>query len=70
MKYALSIIVALYAWILPAQEKKTIEALYIEEPVKIDGVLDEQAYSQLKPASDFVQLKPYNGKAYRSLYNL
>lgn len=45
-----------------AQEKKNVEALYINTPLTIDGVLDEAVYSQAKPAKDFVQLQPYNGK--------
>jgi hypothetical protein len=43
------------------QAKKSVEALYINEPIKIDGQLDEPAYSSAKPALDFVQLQPYNG---------
>jgi hypothetical protein len=46
-----------------AQEKKSVEALYITTPLVIDGVLDEPVYKQAKPAKDFVQMQPYNGKA-------
>ncbi|MBN2349766.1 MAG: carbohydrate binding family 9 domain-containing protein [Bacteroidales bacterium] len=45
-----------------SQEKKSVEALFITTPVKIDAVLDEQVYKEAKPAKDFVQLQPYNGK--------
>lgn len=45
-----------------AQEKKNVEALYITSPLTIDGVLDEAVYKQAKPAKDFVQIQPYNGK--------
>ncbi|HOT13592.1 MAG TPA: DUF5916 domain-containing protein [Bacteroidales bacterium] len=45
-----------------AQEKKTLEALKISNPLTIDGILDEPFYSQIAPAKDFVQLQPYNGK--------
>jgi len=45
-----------------AQEKKSVEALYISTPLTIDAILDEPVYPQVKPAKDFVQLQPYNGK--------
>jgi len=45
-----------------AQEKKSVEALKITTPITIDGILDESVYKQVKPATDFVQLQPYNGK--------
>jgi hypothetical protein len=45
-----------------AQEKKSVEVLPITTPLTIDGILDEPVYSQGKPAKDFVQLQPYNGK--------
>jgi len=47
---------------LLAQEKKSVEVLPISTPLIIDGILDEPVYSQVKPAKDFVQLQPYNGK--------
>jgi hypothetical protein len=45
-----------------AQEKKSVEALRITTPLKIDGILDEPEYKEAKPATDFVQIQPYNGK--------
>jgi hypothetical protein len=45
------------------QEAKQVEALRIQNPISIDGVLDEAVYSQIKPATDFVQLQPHNGQA-------
>jgi hypothetical protein len=47
---------------IQAQEKKSVEALYITTPIKIDGILDDEVYKYAKPAKDFVQLQPYNGK--------
>ncbi|MCE5330531.1 MAG: carbohydrate binding family 9 domain-containing protein [Bacteroidales bacterium] len=47
---------------ISAQNKKTVEAVYLNEPLKIDAILDEQVYKIATPASDFVQLQPYNGK--------
>jgi len=45
-----------------AQSKKSVEALHILQPLTIDGVLDEEVYKQARPAKDFVQIQPYNGK--------
>jgi hypothetical protein len=45
-----------------AQEKKTVEAQFLTKPLIIDGVLNEAIYATTKPAADFVQLQPYNGK--------
>lgn len=47
---------------LAAQEKKSVQALNITTPITLDGKLDEAVYKQVKPATDFVQLQPYNGK--------
>lgn len=47
---------------ISSQEKKSVEALRISTPIVIDGILDEAVYKQAKPAKDFVQLQPYNGK--------
>lgn len=42
--------------------KKTVTAYYINTPITIDGVLDEEPYSKAESARDFVQLQPYNGR--------
>ena len=47
---------------LSAQVKKSMEAIRISTPLTIDGVLDEDVYKQAKPAKDFLQIQPYNGK--------
>ncbi len=47
---------------LYGQLKKSVDALRIESHVRIDGVLDEECYSRVNPAKDFVQLMPYNGQ--------
>ena len=62
MKFVCCILLLFYTGIIAAQEKKSVEALYITTPINIDGLLDEPAYSQAQPAKDFVQLQPYNGK--------
>lgn len=45
-----------------AQEKKSVEAVRITKPIIIDGILDEEVYSQHKPTGGFLQIQPYNGK--------
>jgi hypothetical protein len=43
-------------------QKKKVSAYRINEPLKIDGILDEPIYQNAETATDFVQLMPYNGK--------
>jgi len=43
-------------------QRKKVSAFRINEPLKIDGILDEPVYEQGEKATDFVQLMPYNGK--------
>jgi hypothetical protein len=43
-------------------QRKQITVLRVDEPLKIDGILDETVYTLAEKASDFVQLSPYNGK--------
>ncbi|MDP4209836.1 MAG: DUF5916 domain-containing protein [Bacteroidota bacterium] len=63
MKHTVRLIALLWITInISAQEKKSVEALRITTPLTIDAQLDEPVYSQVKPAKDFVQLQPYNGK--------
>jgi hypothetical protein len=45
-----------------SQSKKTIQAIRIENPPKIDGVLDEDVWDKAPTTTDFVQFVPYNGK--------
>lgn len=63
MKY-LTILIFTFFFIfdISAQNKKSVEAYYINTPLKIDGILDEPVYHNAQPAKDFVQLQPYNGK--------
>ncbi len=44
------------------QEKKSVEAYFIDDALKIDGILDEEIYQRALPAKDFIQLEPYNGQ--------
>jgi hypothetical protein len=62
MKLFFLIVLLIPAVIMNAQQKKTVQAYYITDPINIDGILDEPAYSQATPAKDFVQLQPYNGR--------
>ncbi|TLX77457.1 hypothetical protein E9993_02135 [Labilibacter sediminis] len=58
----LTILLSVIIQITSSQEKKSVEALQIDKPLTIDGYLNEEAYSHIAPAIDFVQLQPYNGK--------
>jgi len=62
MKFIYIIIFIFFASLLSAQEKKSVETLFISEPLVIDGVTNEAVYSLSEPAKDFVQLQPYNGR--------
>jgi len=62
MKLICSLLVILSSVLLSAQEKKSAEAININTPLVIDGVIDETCYSLAEPAKDFVQLLPYNGR--------
>ncbi|MDP2088101.1 MAG: DUF5916 domain-containing protein [Flavobacteriaceae bacterium] len=42
-------------------EKKSFNTLKANESIKIDGILDEDIWSQLEVAKDFVMFKPGNG---------
>ncbi|MBN1414226.1 MAG: carbohydrate binding family 9 domain-containing protein [Bacteroidales bacterium] len=63
MKHLVWIVILFFVFAdLAAQVKKSVEALYIDNPLTIDAVLDEPVYQQAQPAKDFVQLQPYNGR--------
>lgn len=42
--------------------KKILNILFINQKVKIDGILNEEFYSTLLPAGDFIQFHPKNGE--------
>jgi hypothetical protein len=53
----------LIPFLMTAQEgKKTVFALPVSVAPKIDGSLDEEAWSKAPVAGDFIQRRPYNGK--------
>ena len=39
---------------------KRISAVRINNPSKIDAVLDDNCWKDIPPAEDFIQLRPYN----------
>jgi hypothetical protein len=39
----------------------TIRAVRVDEPLAIDGVLDEPFYTRVRPMSGFIQMEPQNG---------
>jgi len=51
--------------ILYSQNKKIVTAERINTQPKIDGILDEDFWSLIKPAKEFIMLEPYNGKLER-----
>lgn len=63
MKVFYVFILLFLAGTITAQERKSVEAYYTDDPITLDGILDEPAYKNAKPAADFIQLNPYNGKA-------
>jgi len=62
MRVLLFIIVLFSVQSLKAQIKKSVNAISIFSPLKIDGVLDETVYQDAEPATNFVQLEPHNGQ--------
>ena len=53
------------SFILYSQNKKVINAERIQNPPKIDGVLNEELWNGIKPAKEFIMIEPYNGKLER-----
>jgi len=43
------------------QGRAVLRATRVREPLRIDGRLDEEIYSQVLPIGDFVQMEPVNG---------
>ncbi len=44
-------------------EKKTYVSLKTDDPPKIDGILDDNAWKDIPAATDFFQFRPHNGQA-------
>jgi len=44
-----------------AQEQKVVRAVRLNEPVKLDGLLEESVWKSSEPASDFLQRDPVDG---------
>ncbi|MCG8582594.1 MAG: carbohydrate binding family 9 domain-containing protein, partial [Bacteroidales bacterium] len=61
MKFLHILLIACLSTSILAQ-KKNVKATYISTPLKIDGQLSEDYYQKGEPATDFVQLQPYNGR--------
>ena len=59
----LLIIFLLLQLFLPAQDgKKSIIAIPVTIPPKIDGILDEESWLESPAAGNFIQRRPFNGK--------
>ena len=45
-----------------SHQQKEVIAVYTNMPIKLDGVLDEPAWQEAEPATDFVQMEPNQGQ--------
>ena len=45
-----------------AHRDRVVTALHIDEPVHVDGVLDEPMWTRVAPATDFLQWEPHPGE--------
>lgn len=45
-----------------AHLSRVVDALQVDRPIDLDGVLDEPAWAVAKPATDFVQWEPHPGE--------
>jgi len=63
IRILLALFISLFCVNLWGQEKKTLEALRIDEQIKIDGKLDEGLWLQADIAKEFVMLEPGTGDA-------
>lgn len=43
-------------------ERKELNAIRVDKPPKIDGLLDDEVWDDLKPATDFYQYRPFNDR--------
>jgi hypothetical protein len=55
-------LVLLFFLAIPTYAQKTLQALRIEKPIKVDGLLEEESWLQADKAVDFVQRSPHPGK--------
>lgn len=58
----LSLLMVQGNFLLAQIERKALIATRIETPPKIDGTLDDEAWQNANPASDFNQYRPYNDR--------
>jgi len=47
--------------LLPAQNGPAVTAIYVENPVIINGILDDEAWQKAEPATGFLQFEPDEG---------
>jgi hypothetical protein len=43
------------------RERRSVTAYPVTAPIRVDGALDEQFYTAVMPASDFIQIEPQDG---------
>lgn len=60
--YLFVIVSFLFSNLLLSQEKKRLNALNINEEIRVDGDLSEYSWKRAEIATNFIQHEPYNGK--------
>ncbi len=61
MRYLVQLVFIILATV-PNYAQKTLNALRVENPVKIDGILDEEAWITAEKAVEFIQRSPNPGR--------
>ena len=62
MKYLVQLVLFIFLAV-PSYAQKSLNALRIEKPIKVDGILDEEAWLIADKAGDFIQRSPRPGKS-------
>jgi hypothetical protein len=60
LKYSFLILLLIFSYRANSQQQKTIEAVRIENPPKIDGLLDDDVWQALQPNGKFNMYEPGN----------
>ncbi len=58
--FILSLLTGIILYAQP--EKKKVSAVRTDNPPKIDGLVTEEGWNNIPEATDFIQIKPYNGR--------
>lgn len=63
MKYKLTYFLFFFTLMILSQEKKSLHIQRVDNPPKIDGILDDQAWLNAEEANNFTQFRPEMGVA-------